>query len=112
MSPASAYERTELCTIAALSAAARAGKLEYIVVRSGLEVYGASSPRTSVPDEEVVPEPRTPYGRSLLHVEAVAKGIQVHHGTSVCALRYAPVVGSHVPSPLGRLLRLPIVPVS
>jgi len=27
-------------------------------------------------------------------------------------LRYAPVVGSHVPSPLGRLLRLPVVPVA
>jgi UDP-glucose 4-epimerase len=26
-------------------------------------------------------------------------------------LRLAPVVGSHVPSPLGRLLRLPVVPV-
>ena len=29
----------------------------------------------------------------------------------VCALRYAPVVGPHVPSPVGRLLRLPVVPV-
>ena len=43
MSPVSAIERTELCTIATMSAAARAGKLEYVVVRSGLEVYG---PRT------------------------------------------------------------------
>jgi len=112
MSPASAQERTELCTIASLSAAARTGKLEYIVMRSGLEVYGARSARASVPDEDVVPEPRTPYGRSLLHVESVAKGIAVHTGINVCALRYAPVVGSHVPSPLGRLLRLPVVPVS
>ena len=40
MSPASAIERTELCTIATMSAAARAGKLDYVVVRSGLEVYG------------------------------------------------------------------------
>ncbi len=112
MSPASANERTELCTIASLSAAARTGKLEYIVVRSGLEVYGARTAHASVPDEDVVPEPRTPYGRSLLHVESVAKGIAVHTGIPVCALRYAPVVGSHVPSPLGRLLRLPVVPVS
>jgi UDP-glucose 4-epimerase len=29
----------------------------------------------------------------------------------VAALRLAPVVGSHTPSPLGRLLRLPAVPV-
>ena len=40
MSPLSAIERTELCTIATMSAAARGGNLEYVVVRSGLEVYG------------------------------------------------------------------------
>ena len=112
MTPASATERTELCTIATLSAAARAGKLEYVVLRSGLEVYGPRSARVSVPDEDVVPVPRTPYGRSLLHVEGIAKGVALHSNVRVCALRYAPVVGSHVPSPLGRLLRLPVVPVS
>jgi UDP-glucose 4-epimerase len=112
MTPASAHERTQLSTIATLSAAARAGKLEYIVVRSGLEVYGARTSKASVPDEEVVPEPRTAYGRSLLQAEGVAKGVALKTGAKVCALRYAPVVGSHVPSPLGRLLRLPLVPVS
>jgi UDP-glucose 4-epimerase len=112
MSPASAYERTELCTIAALSAAMRAGALEYVVLRSGLEVYGPHDPRVWVPDEDEVPVPRSGYGRSLLKVESVAKGLAMHRGTPVCALRYAPVVGSHVPSPLGRLLRLPVVPVS
>src|SRR5689334_852876 len=112
MTPASANERTELCTIAALSAAVRAGKLEYIVLRSGLEVYGPRDRQVSVPDEEVVPVPRTAYGRSLLKVESVAKGLALVSGMPVGALRYAPVVGSHVPSPLGRLLRLPVVPVS
>src|SRR5205814_9962636 len=68
MSPASAIERTELCTIATMSAAVRGGNLEFVVVRSGLEVYGPLTARASVPDEEVVPEPRTPYGRSLLEV--------------------------------------------
>jgi hypothetical protein len=59
MSPMSAVERTELCTIATMSAAARTGKLEYVVVRSGLEVYGPLTLRASVPDEDVMPEPRT-----------------------------------------------------
>jgi UDP-glucose 4-epimerase len=113
MTPASAAERTELSAIATLSAAARAGNLEYVVLRSGLEVYGPRTARASVPDEDVVPVPRTPYGRSLLKVEGIAKGIALlHSDVRVCALRYAPVVGSHVPSPLGRLLRLPVVPVS
>ncbi|MGQ0824810.1 MAG: NAD-dependent epimerase/dehydratase family protein [Actinomycetota bacterium] len=112
MSPESAAERTEQCTIAALGAAARTGALEYVVVRSGLEVYGPRSLHASVPDEEVMPAPRTPYGMSLLEVEAVAAGLRNRHGIAAGALRYAPVVGSHVPSPLGRLLRLPVVPVS
>jgi len=112
MTPASANERTELSTIASLSAAVRAGKLEYVVLRSGLEVYGPRDRRVSVPDEDVVPVPRTAYGRSLLKVESVAKGLALVSGMPVGALRYAPVVGSHVPSPLGRLLRLPVVPVS
>jgi UDP-glucose 4-epimerase len=65
-----------------------------------------------VPDETVMPAPGTPYGASLLQVEAIASGVRARHGIGVCALRYAPVVGSHVPSPLGRLLRLPLVPVA
>jgi UDP-glucose 4-epimerase len=112
MTPASAYERTELATIATLGAAAQCPDLRYVVVRSGLEVYGRRTARTSVPDEDVVPAPRSGYGLSLLRVEAAAKGIALRTGVPVCALRYAPVLASHVPSPLGRLLRLPIVPVS
>ena len=111
MSPLSAIERTELCTIATMSAAARTGKLDYVVVRSGLEVYGPLTLRASVPDELVMPEPRTPYGSSLLEVESIVAGVRLRHGVPVCALRYAPVVGPHVPSPVGRLLRLPVVPV-
>ena len=60
----------------------------------------------------MVPVPRTPYGRSLLKVESVTRGIALPTGMPVGALRYAPVLGSHVPSPLGRLLRLPVVPVA
>ena len=111
MTPGSAAERTELCTIAALSAAAHAGNLEYVVIRSGLEVYGPRSHHASVPDESVMPAPATPYGASLLSVEAIAAGVRARSGIGVCAMRYAPVVGSHVPSPVGRLLRLPAVPV-
>jgi len=112
MGPAIAAQRTELCTVVALSAAARAGRLERVVVRSGLEVYGRGRNSVAVPDEAVPPAPATPYGVSLLQVEAVVAGLARRHGVSVTPLRYAPVVGSHVPSPIGRLLRLPVVPVS
>ena len=112
MTPASARERTERCTAATLNAAESAGALEYVVLRSGLEVYGPPTARVSVPDEDAVPAPTSPYGRSLLAVEGAAKGLALRTGIPVGALRYAPVLGSHVPSPLGRLLRLPVVPVS
>jgi UDP-glucose 4-epimerase len=110
-SPHQAARRTELTTMVALSAAARAGALEYVVVRSGLEIYGARHALATVPDESVPPAPTSPFGASLLQVETVAAGLRHRHGVKVGALRYAPVVGSHVPSPLGRLLRLPLVPV-
>ncbi len=106
-----AAELTEACTVAALGAAARAGKLERVVVRSGLEVYGRGPRRPLVPSEDSFPAPTTPYGRSCLDVETTAVSLGRHHGVPVAALRLAPVVGSHVPSPLGRLLRLPAVPV-
>jgi UDP-glucose 4-epimerase len=111
MTPQLAAERTEVCTVAALGAAARAGALQYVVSRSGLEVYGRRSSRASVPDESVPPAPSSPYGVSLLQVEKITAGIGRRNGIPVASLRYAPVAGSHVPSPLGRLLRLPAVPV-
>ena len=112
MTPASARERTDASTAATLNAASSTGALEYVVLRSGLEVYGHPTRRVSVPDEDTVPAPNSPYGHSLLSVEAAAAGVGLRTGVPVGALRYAPVLGSHVPSPLGRLLRLPAVPVS
>lgn len=109
--PRASEELTESAALAALGAAARAGKLERVAVRSGLEVYGRGWGHPDVPDELVVPEPKTGFGTSCLAVEVVAATMGRHHGFPVAVLRLAPVVGSHVPSPLGRLLRLPAVPV-
>lgn len=102
---------TELCTVNALGAAARAGRLERIAVRSGLEIYGRGAGHPLLPDEDAPLAPTTPYGRSLLEVESVAAALGRRHPVAVAALRFAVVAGSHVPSPLGRLLRLPAVPV-
>ena len=111
MSPRDAEKATEACTVHALGAAARTGALERIVVRSGLVVYGRGRGHPHVPDEDAPLAPTTRYGRMCLEVEAVAAGIGRRHDVSVSALRYAVVAGSHVPSPLGRVLRLPAVPV-
>jgi UDP-glucose 4-epimerase len=106
-----AAEASEACTVHALTAAAKTGKLERVAVRSGLEVYGRGRGRPVVPAEDAPLAPTTPYGRTCLEVETLAAALVRRLGIPVAALRLAPVVGSHVPSPLGRLLRLPLVPV-
>ena len=49
---------------------------------------------------------------SLRHPALAAAAAGRRSGAAVACLRLAPVVGPHVPSPLGRWLRLPIVPIS
>jgi len=111
-SPASAIARTASGTIATLQAAASTGSLEHIVVRSGIEVYGRRRGAPDVPTEDDRTDPTTPWGHSLLHAERVARDAAAAAGATVCLLRSAPFVGPHFPSPLGRLLRLPVVPVA
>ena len=111
LGPREAAEVSEACTVHVLTAAAKAGRLERVAARSGLEVYGRGRGRPVVPAEDALPSPTTPYGRTCLEVETMAATLVRRLGIPVAALRLAPVVGSHVPSPLGRLLRLPFVPV-
>jgi UDP-glucose 4-epimerase len=106
-----AAESTEACTVNALGAAQRAGRLERVALRSGLEVYGRGRGHPLMPDEHTPLAPTTPYGRSCLDVETVAAAFGRRHDVRVGTLRYAVVAGSHIPSPLGRVLRLPAVPV-
>ncbi len=91
-------------------AAAKLTNLQAIVVRSGLEIYGRGKGHPDEPDESVKPRPTSNFGRIFYDVEqsAVAAGREVH--VPVSLVRLAPIVGPHIPSPLGRLLRLPVVP--
>ena len=109
--PRLASELTHQCAITALGAAADSPSLDRIVVHSGIEVYGRGRGAPTRPDESVAPDPTSPYGRSLLDVEHVARETGQVASAAVTALRCAPIVGPHMASPLGRLLRLPIVPV-
>jgi UDP-glucose 4-epimerase len=112
MAPAAAEAATEQYAVAVLGAAARCSSLRRLVVRSGIEVYGRPRGAPTRPDEDVAPEPTTPFGRSLLRAEGVAALAAQTADVPVTYLRFAPLVGAHFPSPLGRLLRLPAVPVS
>jgi UDP-glucose 4-epimerase len=110
--PRAAEERTLAGTAAVIAAASESPELDRIVVRSGIEVYGRGPGTPSCPDESVTPAPTSPFGRSLLHAEDVAVAAGRAASASVTCLRLATVVGPHFPSPLGRYLRLPVVPVS
>lgn len=103
---------TRAGTEAVLSAAARSPGLDRIVVRSGIEVYGRRRGGPRRPDETVAPDPTTPWGQALVEVEQLATEAARRAAVPLTVLRVAPVVGPHVPSPLGRVLRLPLVPVS
>jgi len=97
---------------AVIGAAAECPALESMVVRSGIEVYGRNRNAPTRPTEASPIEPTCEFGRMLANVERSAREVGRRVGISVGKLRLAPVLGKHVPSPLGRLLRQPVVPFS
>ncbi len=110
--PRDAARWTEAAAIGVLGAAAECRSLQHMVIRSGISVYGRRRGSATRPDESVPPDPTSPFGRSLQELEGIGRQAGDAAGVPVTVLRLAPVVGPHVPSPLGRLLRLPAVPVS
>ena len=84
--------------------------VQSVVVRSGIEVYGRRRGAPMSPDEATVPDPTCAFGHALRHVEQVATDTARRLDVPLAVLRMAPIVGPHFPSPLGRLLRLPVVP--
>ncbi len=94
-----------------LGAAATCPSLRGIVVRSGIEVYGRRRGAPTRPDEASEVDPTSPFGASMAHVEQVAIEAGQVADVPVTLVRLAPIVGPNIPSPIGRYLRLPAVPV-
>jgi UDP-glucose 4-epimerase len=107
--PQLAGQLNERGTLHTLGAAAECTSLERIVVRSGIEIYGRRRGQATRPDESVVPDPTSSFGRQLLRVEELAIETGRAAGAVVTALRFAPLTGAAIASPLGRYLRLPVV---
>lgn len=105
-----ARRATEALGESLFAACRDARSLESVVLRSGTEVYGRDGALPAQPDESIPPAPTSVFGCMLHELEQRAHELSVARGTAVTVLRCAPVVGPHVPSPLGRLLRLPVVP--
>ncbi len=108
--PGLAAARTAVGTAATMAGATGAGGLRRVVLRSGVEVYGRGRGEPVAPHEGVPPRPTSRFGRSLRRAELVVDDAASRAGATVATLRFAPIVGPHFPSPLGRLLRLPAVP--
>ena len=107
-----AQMHTQAFAHAVFEAALRVPALESVVLRSGIEVYGKVGHSPQVPNEHQPLEPQSLFGHMLLGLEHKASELAIARGTTATLLRLAPVVGPHVPSPLGRMLRLPAVPFS
>jgi len=110
--PGDAHARSLSATEAVFRATTECRSLERVVVRSGIEIYGRRRGSPLGPDEDSAVDPTTPYGRTLRDVEEFSRSFSRDSGVPVAQLRYAPIVGPHIPSPIGRYLRLPVVPVS
>jgi UDP-glucose 4-epimerase len=108
--PPTARALTAEAAVSMLGAAAESSALESIVVRSGIEVYGRGRASPAVPDESAELVPTCEFGRTLAELETTATAIGRRLGVPVAAIRLGSVLGPHVPSPLGRLLRMPVVP--
>jgi UDP-glucose 4-epimerase len=110
--PALARQLTDDAATSILGAAAECRALESLILRSGIEVYGRGRGAPTRPDESADVEPTSGYGRMLASIEKTAAAIGRRVGVTVGPVRTATVLGPHVPSPLGRVLRMPVVPFS
>lgn len=110
--PNTARRLTDEAATSILGAAAECQALESVIVRSGTEIYGRAHGAPTRPDEDAELDPTCDYGRMLLGIERTAAAIGERIGVAVSAIRMGTVLGPHVPSPLGRVLRMPAVPFS
>jgi UDP-glucose 4-epimerase len=110
--PPVAARLTDDAATSILGAAAECRALESVIVRSGIEIYGRARGSLSRPDEDAAIDPTSGYGRQLANIEHTAAAMGARVGVTIGAVRSGTVLGPHVPSPLGRLLRMPAVPFS
>lgn len=110
--PGVARRLTDLAAGSILGAAAECRSLESVIVRSGIEIYGRGRNAPTRPDEDARLDPTSSYGKMLARIESTAREVGDRIGVPVGMIRLASVLGPHVPSPLGRVLRMPVVPYS
>lgn len=110
-SPGQARARTVAGTESLLGAVSRVDSVEHIVVRSGVSVYGSGRGTPERPTIDTLARPTSTFGDMLARVEERSAETATELGATMSAVRLAPIMASHLPNPLGRYLRLPVVPI-
>lgn len=110
-SPGEARARTVAGTETLLGALAKVDSVEHVTVRSDVSVYGTGKGTPRRPTTEAATRPTSTFGHMLTRVEERTAQSANALGATMAAVRLAPVMAAQLPNPLGRYLRLPVVPV-
>ena len=107
-----AHDEAVVGAQALFGAIRRCRKLQQVVVKSDLCVYGVGPRTPSVVSEETAPSGRlSRYAHDLQTVEGfTADAAAFRNDIVFTVLRFAPIFGADVTTPLSRYLRLPVVP--
>jgi len=108
------HEINVIGTMNLLAAAGAAGSsVRHIVVKSSTLVYGssASDPNTFAEDTPRTSVPRNSVERALVEAEGLVRDFSEDNpATKVTVLRFANVLGTHLATPISRLLSRPLCP--
>jgi UDP-glucose 4-epimerase len=106
-------ETNVIGTMQLLAACQRAAGVRKLVLKSSTEVYGASSRDPAMFTEDMAPRrtPRSGYAKDTVEVEGYVRGLARRRpDILVTTLRMARLLSTRMDSPLGRYLRMPVVP--
>ena len=108
------HEINVIGTMNLLAAAGAAGSsVRHIVVKSSTVVYGssASDPNTFEEDTRRTSQVRNSVERALVEAEGLVRDFSEDNpATKVTVLRFANVLGTHLATPISRLLARPVCP--
>jgi len=110
-SPGQARARTVAGTESLLGAITKIDSVERVVVRSGASIYGRGRTSPGVVGVKTPTRPTSAFGEMLARVESRCAEAADSLGAGFQPVRFATVMASNLPTPLGRYLRLGIVPV-
>jgi UDP-glucose 4-epimerase len=107
------HDLTVVGTLQLLAAAGDLPTLRALVVRGSAAIYGSEAAAPAFLSEEMALRPgATRFQRDLGEIEELVDGLARRRRDVACTvLRFQPVIGTELDTPITRLLRAPVVPV-